>query len=130
VGLVGRALLSSATTIYLVLQVSLPELRNANRIITEYFQSEGPQLEIVLNRFSPRSVELDEEAINKALTMPAKWKVPSDYIAVRKAQNTASPIAFEVSPISHAIRQIARSAPGCSPKVETRKKKFSIFGLS
>ncbi len=26
-------LLSSATTVYLVLQVSLPELRNANRII-------------------------------------------------------------------------------------------------
>ena len=129
-GLIGRALLSSATTVYLVLQVSLPELRNANRMITEYFQSEDPQLEIVLNRFSPRSVELDEEAIKKALTVTPKWKVPSDYIAVHKAQNTASPIAFEGSPISQAIRQMARSAPGYSPKVETKKKKFSIFGLS
>ena len=89
-----------------------------------------PQWEIVLNRFSPRSVELDEETINKALTMPAKWKVPSDYIAVRKAQNAASPIAFEGSPISQAIRQMARSAPGYSPPVESKKKKFSIFGLT
>jgi pilus assembly protein CpaE len=128
--LVGRALLASATTVYLVLQVSLPELRNANRIISEFFQSETPQLEIVLNRFSPRSVEIDEEAIKKALTMPAKWKVPSDYPAVRKAQNTASPIVLEGSAISQVIRQMARSAPGYSPAVETKKRKFSIFGLT
>ena len=130
IGLVGRALLSSATTVYLVLQVSLPELRNANRIVSEYFQSGTPQLEIVLNRFNPRSVEIDEEAITKALTMPAKWRVPSDYVAVRKAQNLASPIVLESSPISQAIRQIAGGAPGYSPTVEAKKKKFSIFGLT
>ena len=130
IGLVGRALLSSATTVYLVLQVSLPELRNANRIVSEYFQSGTPQLEIVLNRFNPRAVEIDEEAITKALTMPAKWRVPSDYVAVRKAQNLASPIVLESSPISQAIRQIAGGAPGYSPTVEAKKKKFSIFGLT
>jgi pilus assembly protein CpaE len=129
-GLAGRALLSSATTVYLVLQVSLPELRNANRIVSEFFRSETPQLEIVLNRFSPRSVEIDEEAINKALTMPVKWRVPSDYPAVRRAQNTASPIALEGSAISQVIRQMANSAPGYSPAVEAKKKKFSIFGLT
>jgi pilus assembly protein CpaE len=130
IGLVGRALLSAATTVYLILQVSLPELRNANRIVSEYFQSGTPQLEIVLNRFNPRSVEIDEEAITKALTMPAKWRVPSDYVAVRKAQNLASPIVLESSPISQAIRQMAGGAPGYSPTVEAKKKKFSIFGLS
>lgn len=130
IGLVGRALLSTATTVYLVLQVSLPELRNANRIVSEYFQSGTPQLEIVLNRFNPRSVEIDEEAITKALTMPAKWRVPSDYVAVRKAQNLASPIVLESSPISQAIRQMAGGAPGYSPTVEAKKKKFSIFGLT
>jgi pilus assembly protein CpaE len=129
-GLVGKALLSSATTVYLVLQVSLPELRNANRIVSEYFQSDTPRLEIVLNRFTPRSMEIDEEAVNKALTMPVKWKVPNDYAAVRKAQNTASPIALEGSAISQVIRQMANSAPDYSPAVEAKKKKFSIFGLT
>jgi pilus assembly protein CpaE len=129
-GLVGRALLSSATTVYLVLQVSLPELRNANRIVTEFFQSETPQLEIVLNRFGPRPVEINEESINKALTMPAKWKVPSDYAAVRKAQNSASPIALEGSAISQVIQQMASSVPGYSNAIEAKKKKFSIFGLT
>lgn len=129
-GTVGRALLNAAATVYLVLQVSLPELRNANRIINQFFQSEIPQLEVVLNRFSSRSVEIDEEAIRKALTTEPKWKVPSDYAAVRKAQNSASPIVLEGSPISQAIRQMAKSVPGCAPAVETKKKKFSIFGLS
>ena len=129
-GPVGRALLGSATTVYLVLQVSLPELRNANRIVSEFFRSGTPQLEIILNRYSPRSVEIDEEAITKALTMPAKWRVPSDFAAVRKAQNTASPIVLEGSAISQVIRQLASSAPGCSPAVEAKKKKFSIFGLT
>jgi pilus assembly protein CpaE len=110
--------------------VSLPELRNANRIISQYFQSDSLQLEIVLNRFNPRSIEIDEEAIKKALTTSAKWRVPSDYAAVRKAQNTASPIALEASPISQVIRQMARSAPGYCPAAETKKKKFSIFGLT
>ncbi|MCU1295222.1 MAG: hypothetical protein JWP08_4072 [Bryobacterales bacterium] len=125
---VGRALLNSATTVYLVLQVSLPELRNANRLISAFLRSGTPQLEIVLNRFSSRSMEIDEESITKALTIPAKWKVPSDYVAVRKAQNTASPIALDASPISHVLRQMARSASGYSEAVE-KKKKFSIFGL-
>jgi pilus assembly protein CpaE len=130
VGVVARALLKFATTVYLVLQVSLPELRNANRIISQFFQSETPQLEIVLNRFSTRSIEIDEESINKALTTQAKWKIPSDYAAVRKAQNTASPIVLEGSPLSQAIRQMVNSVPGSSRAGETKKKKFSIFGLT
>jgi pilus assembly protein CpaE len=116
--------------VYLILQVSLPELRNANRIVSEFFQAETPQLEIVLNRFNQRSLEIDEEAITKALTRQAKWKVPSDYIAVRKAQNSASPIVLDGSPVSQAIRQMAKSVRGSSPEIETKKKKFSIFGLS
>jgi pilus assembly protein CpaE len=127
-GTVGRALLNAAATVYLVLQVSLPELRNANRIINQFFQSGTPQLEIVLNRFSSRAVEIDEEAIRKALTTEPKWRVPSDYAAVRKAQNSASPIVLEGSPISQAIRHMAKSVPGSAPAVEAKKKKFSIFG--
>jgi pilus assembly protein CpaE len=129
-GMVGRTLLNSAATVYLILQVSLPELRNANRVVSEFFQSETPQLEIVLNRFNPRSLEIDEEAIKKALTRQPNWKVPSDYIAVRRAQNSASPIVLDGSPISQVIRQMAKSVSGSSPAVETKKKKFSIFGLS
>ncbi len=91
--------------VYLITQVSIAGLRNSNRVISEFFSSGGPQLEIVLNRFLPRSLGIDEEHITKALTRPVNWKIPSDYLAARRAQNTATPLAMEDSPISQVIRQ-------------------------
>ncbi len=38
--------------VYLVTQVGITELRNANRLITEYFKGHSGKLQIVLNRFT------------------------------------------------------------------------------
>lgn len=122
-----RTLFKGANTVYLVTQVSISGLRNSNRIIAEFFSSPGsPELEIVLNRFLPRSLGIDEENITKALTRPVNWKVPSDYIAARRAQNTATPLALDESPISQIIRQMARTACGL-PATAEKKKKFGLF---
>jgi pilus assembly protein CpaE len=121
-----RPVFDVATTVYLVTQVGISELRNANRFVSEFFTSRGkPQ--IVLNRFVARSLEIDEENITKALTMPANWKIPSDYPAVRNAQNTVVPLIQENSPISRVIRQMARVACGLPANPE-KKKGFSLFG--
>lgn len=125
--LAARSLLDTATTVYLVLQVNLPELRNANRLINGFLRSDTSKAEIVLNRYSPRTVEIGEEDIQKALTVSAKWKIPSDYASVRKAQNSASPLVFDNSSIANTIRQMARSASGVSQETE-KKKRFGIFG--
>jgi pilus assembly protein CpaE len=123
-----RALFEMADLVYLVAQVNVPELRNAHRLVSEYFNSvEESKLEVVLNRFLPRGMEIDENSINKALLRPAKWKVPNDYQAVRRAQNTASPLALEDTPISRAIYEIARAACGRSLS-PGKKKKFGLFG--
>jgi pilus assembly protein CpaE len=126
-GTSSKALFSDAAGIYLVTQVSIPELRNSNRLITDFFGSSSTKLEVVLNRFSPRSLGIDEEHITKALTRPATWKIPGDFPAARKAQNTASPIVLEDSPISRVIRQMARTACGLPPSRE-KKGRFTIFG--
>jgi pilus assembly protein CpaE len=125
--LAGRALLDVATTIYFVLQVNLPELRNANRLINGLLNADTSRLEIVLNRYNPRLVEIDEESIHKALTTSCKWKIPSDYTAVRRAQNSASPIVFDNSPIAGIIRQMVQRASGAVQETE-KKKRFGIFG--
>jgi pilus assembly protein CpaE len=125
--LAGRALLEDAAIVYLVTQVSVSELRNSNRLITELFKSTGAKVEIVLNRFTPRSLEVDEEHIAKALTRPAQWRIPSDYHAARGAQNTATPLACGDSAISKVIRQMARSACGLCITPE-KKKRFTLFG--
>ena len=126
-GVHSRSLLQEASVVYLVTQVSIPELRNANRMIAEFFKASDARLEIVLNRFAPRALGIDEEHITKALTRAPNWKIPSDYAAVRQAQNTATPLALEDSPVSRVIRQMARAACGL-PASNDKKKRFSLFG--
>ena len=66
-----KALLEGANVAYLVTQVSIPELRNSNRLISEFFTLPTPKLEIVLNRFTANTLGIDEENIKKALTVQA-----------------------------------------------------------
>jgi pilus assembly protein CpaE len=121
------ALLEAATTVYLVTQVSISELRNSNRLISQFFASRATKLQIVLNRFTPRSLVIDEDSITKALTLPAAWKVPSDYPVVRQAQNSATPVVMGDSAIADVIRQMARTACGL-PATTEKKKRFGLFG--
>jgi len=124
--LTGTALFREASTIYLVTQAGIPELRNSNRLISQFFTAGGPKLEIVINRYQPRALGVGDEHITKALTRPATWKIPNDYAAVRRMQNTATPLVLEDSPISRLIKEMARSVTG---QVEApAKKKFSLFG--
>jgi pilus assembly protein CpaE len=122
-----KTLLEGAAIVYLVTQVSISELRNSNRLISEFFTLPMPKLEIVLNRFTPNTLGIDEENITKALTKPATWKIPSDYGTVQRAQNTATPLAMGESSITAVLRQMARTACGL-PAVADKKKKFSLFG--
>jgi len=125
--LTGTVLFKDAFTIYLITQAAITELRNSNRLISQFFNSGGPKLEIVLNRYGPRSLGVADEHITKALTRPATWKIPNDYAAVRQMQNTATPLALTDSPISRLIRQMARSVCG-EPAAPPKKKGFSLFG--
>lgn len=123
----GTKLVDIADTVYLVMQAGIPELRNSHRVISEYFKSGGSNLEIVLNRFIPKAGGVDEEHIAKALTRPVQWKIPSDYVAVRRMQNEATPLALEDSMIARAIQDMARAACGMPAKPE-KKRGFSLFG--
>jgi pilus assembly protein CpaE len=125
--LTSTALFEPDAMVYLVAQVGISELRNSNRIIAEYFAADFPRLEIVLNRFAPSSLGIDEEQITKALTRRAQWKIPEDSVTVRKMQNTATPLALNDSPISKAIRQMARAACGLTAEPEKKKRIIGLF---
>jgi len=81
----------------------------------------------VLNRYEPRSLGVNDEAITKALTRPATWKIPNDYAAVRQMQNTATPLVLGDSAISKLIRQMAVSICG-QRATQPKKKGFRLFG--
>jgi pilus assembly protein CpaE len=119
-------LFDKSATIYLITQVGIPELRNSNRLITKLSTAASPKLEIVINRYDPRNMGIAEEHITKALTKPADWKVPNNYAAVRRMQNTATPLTEEDTEISRAIRQMTRSITG-QAAIPEKKRGFSLF---
>ncbi|MDR3752014.1 MAG: AAA family ATPase [Terracidiphilus sp.] len=123
----GTRLFDESATIYLVTQVGIPELRNANRLIAQFSRDDSPKLEIVINRYERHSFGVTEEHVTKALTRPPQWKVPNDYAAVRHMQNTAIPLTQDNSSIARAIKEMTRSV--CSQAAEPEKKKrFALFG--
>jgi pilus assembly protein CpaE len=115
-----------ASTVYLVTQSGIPELRNSNRMIQQFFAAAVPKLEIVLNRFESRGQSVPEEHITKALTRPAQWKIPNDYTAVRNMQISATPLVLTDSPISRQIRKMVNAVTGKSETVPAKKKIFSM----
>jgi pilus assembly protein CpaE len=122
------SLFETANAVYLVTQISVAELRNANRFVSRYFNdAEDGRLEIVLNRFQSRSMEIDEAAITRALTRPASWKIPNDFAAVRRAQNTGIALASEDSHIARAFAGMAGTASGHTAN-GGKKKRFGLFG--
>ena len=125
--LTDTALFKDAFAIYLVTQAGIPELRNSNRLISQFFTVGSPKLEIVINRYEPRALGVSDETITKALTRPANWKIPNDYAAVRQMQNTATPLALGDSPISRLIKQRATAICG-QRATQPKKKGFRLFG--
>jgi pilus assembly protein CpaE len=121
-----QELFETASTVYLVSQVSVADLRNSNRFVSRYFTGlDAEKLEIVLNRFIAKNVEIDEAAITKALTRPAKWKIPNDYAAARQAQNTGVAVAMDKNQMARSFAEMARAA--CGQTAPEKKKKFGLF---
>jgi Flp pilus assembly CpaE family ATPase len=123
----GTSLFDPDAVVYLVTDVGVSELRNANRIISELFSAGRPKLEIILNRYTPSALGVDEDQIARALTRPAQWRIPEDKATVRELQNTATPLTTSDSPVSRAIRQMARAAFGLAAEPEKRKRVLGLF---
>ena len=124
--LANAALFKEATLVYLVMQFGIPELRNANRLISQLFPAHGPKLEVVLNRYTPATMGNDEAQITKALGRSAQWRIPSDYAAVSQMQSTATALVLKDSRIAQVIQQMARTACGVT-EVTEKKKGFRLF---
>ncbi len=123
-----QSLFDAAEKVYLVSQVSIADLRNSHLLIQAHFQKDDRRrLEVVLNRFGQRVGEIDANSIEKALTVTPNWKIPSDFHAVREAQNTATALVSRDGQVARVLTAMAKAACG-KAATETRKKRFSLFG--
>jgi pilus assembly protein CpaE len=126
IDLMDSTLFDESSIVYLITQVGISELRNSNRLINRYFSLRLRSLQVVLNRYTPKTLLFDDSQIAKALTRPANWKIPDDYATARRIENSGSPIALDNSPISLALRLMARAACGLGEE-KTKKRGFSLF---
>ena len=127
VDLMDSALFGYDAVVYLITQVGVSELRNANRMITRFFPKRDWGLQIVLNRYKPATLLFDDKNVERALTRPTQWKIPDDWASARRTQMTETPLALKDSQISIAIRQMARIACGLPADREEKKSLFSFF---
>jgi pilus assembly protein CpaE len=125
--LMEMSLFKDATAIYLVAQVGVAELRNSNRLISQFFAAPEPKVEIILNRYDSRSNRLPEDYITKILTKTPQWKVPNDYEAVQRMQIDSTPLLPGNSPISRVIQEMVSAITGEVPP-QKKKRSLSIFG--
>jgi pilus assembly protein CpaE len=122
-------LFDMVSTVFLVTQVGIAELRNSNRLITGCLQPYSAKLEIVLNRYTAEMFGIDNNAIESALTRPAHWKIPNDFPTVRMMQNNAEPL--RESNIQRAIKKMAATASGqLDDSQDKKKRRFGFLGLS
>jgi pilus assembly protein CpaE len=124
----GLSIAELADVIYLVTQVDVPSLRNSQRVISHLQRAlpEGRRLEVVVNRYDTRKVEITQENIEKTLSAPVRWKIPNDYASVHRSQNTGAPLVSENTSISRTLLQMAKSA--CGKAEDAPKRRFSLFG--
>jgi pilus assembly protein CpaE len=126
--LTEMSLFKDASVIYLIAQVGVAELRNSNRLISQFFTAATPQVEIVLNRHDPRSTLVPDDYIAKVLTRSPQWKIPNDYPSVQRTQIDATPLLPGDSPIAQVIEEMARAITGESAPEKKKKKVFGLFG--
>ncbi len=122
-----EVLFGAADMVYLVTHAEVAALRNAQRLIAHLrtIGGEGRHLEVVLNRYDPRHMEIDEGRIEKILETSFKWKVPNDYQSVRQSLDKGIPLALQRTPVTRVLYQMAREA--CGKPALAARGKWSLF---
>ena len=127
IDLMDSLLFEDSSTVLLVTQVGISEMRTANRMILRYFARRDDNLQIVINRHKSGDALFDEAQILKALTRPAQWRIPDDYAAARRTRETATPMVMVDSTISQTIRTMAKSAAGLLAGKNEKRGFFSFL---
>jgi pilus assembly protein CpaE len=127
IDLLNTSLYDKSAVIYLITQVGISEMLNANRMVSKFFFTRDESLQIVINRYKPSDLLFDERKITEALTRPAQWKIPDDYAAARRTRETSSPMVLVDSAIARAIREMAKSAAGLVGERNTKRGFFSFL---
>ena len=104
--------LDRAHNVFLVVQTTLPHVRNANRLLS-VFRSLGyppEKIELLVNRFF-RNSEIGLDELRASLGITRMRTIPNGYKEVTRAVNQGMPLAAvaKSSPVLKAIDELAQS---------------------
>jgi len=123
--------LDAASRILVIANQELSTVRSASRIAAALRHRYGhTRVEIVLNRFD-RQADIAQRDVEKAVGLPVRHLLPSDYRLALEALNKGRPVALENhSKLSAAYRTLASALAGTQPEVVDKpESKGTIFGL-
>lgn len=135
---IGRAIgtlsikaLDQATTIYPVLQASVPSVRNAKKMLAIFksLDYDAGKVELVVNRFD-RKGAIGVAEIERALGKFTIHTVPNSYKQVTAAIDHGEPLVAS-SPSNPVLRQIASLADTLRPRAQPARGVFGrLLGLA
>jgi len=134
-GGVGIAALEMATSVLLVLQLSVPSIRNAQRLYKGLIQYGMPTEKILLvaNRFT-RNCPISPRDVEENVGTSIFAVIPNDYRTVQAALDFGRPLLNESpnSPVRKAIAEMARRLHrgdfAVSSAKSKSKRKAGLFG--
>jgi pilus assembly protein CpaE len=127
---VGAAV-EASHTLLLVVQLTVPAIDNASRVL-EALREEGvpsERIQIVVNRFRKGTHTISLELVEERLKRKPIAIIPSDYQAVYAALDTGRSLATK-NPVRSAIADLARRIAGDNVAPAKKNSWFSGFGLS
>lgn len=110
---IAGAAIESCSRLLLVLQLTVPSIDNARRLI-DALAAEGvgqDRVELVVNRFRRSIHNCTVEMVQEQLGQPVLSVVPNDYEAVNRAVDIGQALSSK-SPVRSAIRQLAEKLIG------------------
>jgi pilus assembly protein CpaE len=131
--------LSAANHLVLVAEQNLPSLRSLRLVLEMLARLDlkggarrDMQLEVVLNRYDPKSRDFELAQLKELMGVPDMMTVANDYASIKAALNSGVPLRMEV-PRSKALANIGELAkkvmgPGEQLAVNGKPSSWSLFG--
>ena len=129
---ISTAALGQADQIFIVCQLLVPSIRNAERYHDALLRMgvPGERIEFIINRFDGRSGRVTRKDLESTIKKSVYATIPNDYQFVARSIDFGRPVAAleETNPVRAAIRRIAQQIVSEVP-VEPDERKPERKGL-
>jgi pilus assembly protein CpaE len=118
-GPIATAALGQADQIFIVCQLLVPSIRNAERYHDALLRMgvPGERIEFIINRCDGRSGRVTRKDLECAINKPVYATIPNDYQFVARSIDFGRPVSAleETNPVRAAIRRIAQQIVSEAP---------------